>query len=334
MTFRILCCCVAAMFLITCTHAQSFYGTRPQAPLGALPFLYNGGFAGEAGGPRISSYSFLKHTQFSDSWPGDENLFNTGTYIGADHFFKKMRSGVGVLVGQQGNDFTYRNTNLSATISPKFSHRDQFTFAPFATLDFARLQLLPDGYFFKSGHDISQYTASAGFLINSQRGYIGLSVEAVRWFGGSSTTVAADQLQHHLQAGYTFQKTPQSNFSFTPQLLVSFQHLEFPNQPPSQTVTTRNRIALADLNLVCRYKKFIGGINLDGVMLGYQNARFKLQVTNFYWDKQESNEAFMLGDSTYIVSEIMGARSFYRYSGSLSMRYLIRKGGADNPGRF
>jgi len=155
-----------------------------------------------------------------------------------------------------------------------------------------------------AGTHWNDFALKTGFLINSDKAYVGASARILDYtsspFGDASLNFF-NQVRFILQAGYTFQRKPESKFSFTPQLVFGMQG----NQPNSVIKDSEGWFpnnTYYDLNLIFRYKKLISGINTTGVMLGYQNSKFRLQVSNFVYD------------------------GFY--TGSISLRYTFQKNGS------
>src|SRR5688500_18918953 len=96
---------ITLLFLILKAYAQD-------VPLGALAAPYNGGFAGEAGALRLPSFSYLKYFRY-DSPAGLQSSSHTGTFISVDHFLKKLRSGVAITSGLQGDSRYYKDVAMS-----------------------------------------------------------------------------------------------------------------------------------------------------------------------------------------------------------------------------
>jgi hypothetical protein len=319
--------CVVALLFSKKAGAQ-------QVPIGALPTKYNGGFAGEAGSLRIASFSYFNFGEtgyyVGQNWPG------RGSFISIDRFFKKIGSGVAVTIGQEGggSQYThYKNTSTGLAISPKFSFRGKYTFAPFADFSYEASNYKFEYPFLILRHDtISHWKnknliTKTGFLINSSKAYIGVSAQVLTvWtLGYRDTTIThfLSQMKYTLQAGYTFQRTPESKFSFTPQLLVYYDRYSYVNQTTLQRVHI-NTIEVLDINLMFRHQKIIWGINSTGLMLGYQTNRFKLQVTNSRTNIIGESKRKQLSHDTYFQINSY-ANSPNLYSGNISMRYVFSK---------
>jgi hypothetical protein len=220
---------------LTCLGILLSYFSYSQVspPLGSLPMLYNGGFAGESGQGRLA----LGIQTSKRLWNG--NFSGYGSY---DHFFSKISTGIGLtaIVGTQ-------NAYI-LSISPKISFKGKYTLAPFV----------------EGSYISDKFEGGGGFLFNSQKFYLGYSL----------TTFAS-----FLQIGYSFQRLPESVFSFTPQLVFQINSISRPD------------IDIPAYSFIFRYKKFITGINDNGLALGYQGKKDKIVLSQnylFFWTRNES----------------------------------------------
>jgi hypothetical protein len=312
--------CVACLCCVYSSHAQ-------RVPIGAIPTFYNGGFAGEAGDLRIASYSHVGGSYFVN-----ETWIHGGTEISADKFLRKLRSGVAFTSGYSGSRYG-ANFSASSTIAPKFSFKGKYTFSPFLQvnlssanyhydLDANSTQGLPQEF------SVRSISANTGFLLNSAKAYFGATV---RPFSYERTTIPQfgshtrffSGVSYTLMGGYTFQRTPESDFSFTPQVAFSVARFKVPDLQ-AQEQTTHTSISIADINLVMRYKKLIGGINNNGIMVGYQVSRFKLQFTNFYRTNPGYGKSIDFSGRTHFNATpiLIGSQGYF---GSLSLRYIFSK---------
>jgi hypothetical protein len=317
---------VCATILLCSTGLQAQY-----VPAGALPTYYNGGFAGEAGAFRVASFSYLDYNYYL-MFSGRTSWTRSGSFISVDNFFKKIRSGVALTVNHQGRDRQFTNTAMSLVISPKFSFKGKYTFAPFADFSFGRYNYrnLP-GYltYYPESYHINSYGIKTGFLVNSENAYIGISANIFHYSTTSPAlrnyVSAFTNMTYVLQTGYTFQRTPESRFSFTPQLVVSYERLNIPSSIRGIEKKLHN-ITLLDLSLMFRYKKFIYGTNSRGLMLmlGYQNNRFKLLVNGGINGSFIGNKVNGYHFNNNFRITIPG-EGLSGYSGSISLRYTLRK---------
>jgi hypothetical protein len=316
--------CVAVLFCLNILSAQ---------PVGTLPTYYNGGFAGEAGATRVASYNGLSH--YSDEIG---RSVATGSYISVDHFLKKLRSGMGISAMHAGNSRKVGSiSSVNLAISPKFSFKGKYTFSPFADFGYGKYNYkntftthTDSGYVTKvyARYDYNSFQIRTGFLLNSAKAYFGITVGLLDYATVGYPAFAKrfrflTNMNYALQAGYTFQRTPESDFSFTPQLLFSYGRFRFEN---SQTHLKEvyNSFALTDLNLTFRYKKIIWGLNNDGLMVGLQTNRFKLQINNFYFRKTLFKQSFHLSENANLNIFSSSLRPD-TYMGSISLRYIFKK---------
>jgi hypothetical protein len=271
---------------ILLTLASAGQNRNQALPVGTLPMLYNGGFAGEG-----------KNARFTI---GGSRLTTPPTYgyFGSyDQFITKLSTGIGITFAHDNHtskdiylSHHYRNY-LVISISPKISIRGKFTFAPF--IDYTHVR--EETQYFDPSFNYS-YPAHfrggrvtnfrTGLLFNSREFYVGLTL-----YIPSKTThpqlYPSDNLVGSpvvLQAGYTFQKLPESDLSITPQAAIFFvreggavQGLNFDSD---RSVQLR-----ANLNLLVRYKKVIASINnVSGmsVGLGMQTKKFRVLLNQNY----------------------------------------------------
>jgi hypothetical protein len=325
--------------VLICFGSNKLAAQWRDVPIGALPTYYNGGFAGEAGVPRLTSFSYVERT-FANRFNGGgySQLQGGGTFLSADHFLKRLSTGIEFTGGVEASgDFsTSRTTFGSLAISPKISFKGKYTFAPFVDLSYERTAVnlsndvysptIPDSFVIK---DVN---IRGGFLVNSSRAYLGLAATFANCrtdyytFKENWTTFA--NLKFVLQTGYTFQRTPDAKFSFTSQLVLSSYRVNSHYDSVKQEIAKRNVVSLLDLNLMFRYDKWIAGINSAGVVLGYQTNRFKIQITNHYTRRGTEGKSFELSDKT-VFHFRQGTPFPGHYTGSISLRYVFRK--IENP---
>lgn len=265
-------------------------------PLGTLPMQYNGGFAGEGDNARlVAGTSVWSH---NDVWSANKRVNSYSYYASYDQFFSKLRSGIGITLSHDRRKdyssidgaYDHNITNAILSFSPKLSSEGKYTFAPFVDLSYAAEQDTRMGT-----HLQLTMVGRAGFLFNSKRFYTGVSVfglikgERIQVYPGHYVT----NPPLVVQAGYTFHRSPESKFAFTPQAAFFF----------SKNTSYANNLDFGlDLNLMFRYRKFIWSLNNNGIGLGFQNEKFRA----------------MLSQSYIFFSK-------YNWSGSLSLRYILPK---------
>lgn len=207
-------------------------------PLGSLPMLYNGGFAGESGDLRINAGGIYRHEK-NNSYEDSQSSF----YLSADGLIPKIRTGIGASAIYSNST----NGLYTLSVSPKIPLKGRYTIAPFVDVNYVGRA---------DRHLDSHFRIRAGVLFNSRKLYLGLSLDPFE--------------RLTFQGGYSFQKSPQSKFSFTPQLVIGYvRHI----------YEGKNHIALRDFSLMFRYQKIIWGLNRNGVALGYQSDKLKVMIS-------------------------------------------------------
>ena len=263
-------------------------------PLGAMPMQYNGSFAGEAGAPRISS-SFSFHER-ENSYLDFHQAY--AIYTSFDHFFSSIGTGIGITTGyERSNGFFIDNHKirfLSIAIAPKFSIKGKYTVSP--SLDFTHSS---GNDFFTDFHyylgDYKSLSTRAGLLFNSSKYYVSYSVYLLNQLKtiDQKSPWNREGFKSYLQFGYSFQRSIDSKFSFTPQFAFRISEKGIPEE---------NIVGWQNINLSFRYTKYIAGINPLGLQLGIQNEKLRLLLS----------------------SEFGLISSFRPYSGNLSFRYIFK----------
>lgn len=302
---------VRSGLLLSLSSFAAFGQQTSELPLGALPMQYNGSFAGEAGSPRISSnfgfghrYSYLNREYYR------------GVYhqqITYDQFVPALSTGIGV--GAQAAQFEslYRGSSggFSVAVAPKISLNGKYTLSPSLKLEYAAVHaptrnvLINDTSVVRYGYDSKYLLGRAGLLFNTSKFYAGYSVDIAEYWAfnydnGPQGSRRLDRFRSYLQLGYTFQRSPESHFSVTPQVAFYIGH---------GVITRRNIYEQFGINLfqgynvTFRYKEFIWGVNNMGLHAGWQGRRLRVMASNavsfeggFHW----------------------------HYAGNLSLRYVFR----------
>jgi hypothetical protein len=267
------------------------YGQR--APLGALPLQYNSSFAGEAGGPRLStSFGFQPR---SASWP-NRVLDNNISY---DQFISAISTGIGITAGwlSERIETGYNATNYSGSyhyqsddyyfsvaVAPKFSIKGKYTLSP--SIDFNyRPNTNSFGYSpsnlpytdkdFQEGHRVQ---SRIGLLFNTNKFYAGYAVYVLNRYQYSirtnDTSYASTSRGHFLsflQAGYAFQRSATSKFSFTPQLVLRIAEDNHNNAL---------YVRFEAINFNFKYQQFIWGVNNQGAHIGWQTNQFRAMFSS------------------------------------------------------
>jgi hypothetical protein len=241
-------------------------------PLGTLPMLFNGGFAGEGENARVTTGIGGRN---GAGW-SREKMFN---YFGSyDQFLPKLRTGIGVTlirshynyyISSDTASYDHRKNAAIISLSPKFSFKGKYTLAPFADFAYSTHEDSQLGDFLNRRIGIR-----TGFLFNARKFYAGVTYNTYtkHYTMNSYFLESYERYPLILQVGYTFQRLPESNFSFTPQFAFFIR----PN--PS---LYEDRLDF-DFNLMFRYKKFIGSFNNNGLGLGMQTNKFRVLLSQNY----------------------------------------------------
>lgn len=261
-------------------------------PLGALPMQYNGSFAGEAGSPRISSNS-----GFSSVRSTREGYYSGGfhQHVSFDHFVPALSTGFGVGVhGTQDIRYPYSTWGFYAAVAPKVSLNGKWTLSPSVDLAY-------DGEKYEAG----QWRSRVGLLVNTSKFYLGYSVavfdETAVYAGvGQRFSWQLTKYSSCLQLGYTFQKSPESDFSFTPQLAFYIGNRW--SDPDGEYGRSWGDFFRA-FHLNFRYRRFLWGVNNTGIHAGWQTHRLRVTASNG------------IG---------LAGRGGLGYNGNLSLRYVFR----------
>ena len=285
---------------------------RETVPLGVLPMQYIGSFAGEAGAPRLNlngQYSYRK--SFAGFGPQGMNFFRDQTYdfsMSYDQFIPAIRSGVGLTAAvstrlSDANSFSYFHSRgdtryLALSVAPKISIKGKYTLSPSVDLIYAGSSYDTGDSGGTSERRGEGFGSRIGVLWNTSKYYIGYSFSGINSFRLDGEKIPY-RFESALQVGYTFQKSADSHFSFTPQLALHLRHTY------TELSVYRSNVGrvLGGFNLNFRYKKFIWGLNNTGIHLGIQNDRLRLMLTNYpgFW-----------GSNKY-------------YVGNLSFRYVFKE---------
>lgn len=265
------------------------YGQEKDIPLGALPMQYNSSFAGQADQLRFSSnYMFSRYRIGIDS-------YQSGIFASIDQFVPAIGSGIGFNAGYMYSSLhdrpPYPNFevpsvyNIGLAIAPKFSIKGKVTISPSIDFNF--------NYHKSSNWEIHEYKSRVGLLVNTAKGYIGVSANL---FNEPKVDLLNDMsiLDYYLydrnrskftfQLGYTFQRSSDSKFSVTPQLVIPIKH------------DKHKDFVITKFMLNFRYEKLLFGISDAGVHAGWQTDRIRIIGTYNMelLQKQRGEEIFNL----------------------------------------
>ncbi len=296
---------------------------------------YNPSFAGQAGGPRISSNVVYSNYDAAKS----QRVYSHLSY---DQFIPAIRSGIGITAGYFNSihklphnlygpgtsglsydKVTFSGASFTVAIAPKISLKGKYTISP--SIDFSygiaeekvTLSEVPVVDTIRGG-DGKQYgiNSRAGILFNTNKLYVGYKVVVLRrsilnsTYNPLSSYRPVNIFESFLQAGYTFQKSSESKFSFTPQVVIQISKYDS---------KARLYYGLEAYNLNFRYKHFIWGVNDSdirdvrfrdrqlftngGIHIGWQTDKLRVMLTNNYGFNSQYESS--------------------RYVGNLSFRYIF-----------
>lgn len=262
-------------------------------PLGVMPMQYNGSFAGEAEGARLS-------TSFSYDFGSDQDFMTSRIFsyhASFDQFIPAIRSGIGISVhrgtavdemewgGADGPDIrnlAFTSNRISLAIAPKFSIGGKYTISPSVDLSYGRGNTEANFPSVIGPINIARnyppgqhqwLESRLGLLFNTSKYYIGYSAYVLNrhYYNNKHSGLLSDQFISYLQAGYTFQRKADSKFSFTPQVAYRIG--------ASEGLSVSQYIFDIGLNLTFRYDKYLAGLNNRGFHVGWQNEKLRIMST-------------------------------------------------------
>lgn len=251
-------------------------------PLGVLPMKYNDSFAGSSGKSRVSSnFSFYYEKD------GHSNTNGSGFYASYDNFFPGIKSGIGINVNRYFHSHSYKSdhfetrfnyvgANISATWAPKISIKGKYTISPSVNIGYSSFDIFDsESYFYENGIH-NGVSGRVGILFNTTYYYVGYTVnlidpQIIQFFYNYG-------FYSILQFGYTFQKVPDSKFSFTPQFALPIKSKAYPGD---------HNIYWPEYNLGFRYQNYLFSIisRLDisfptGFLLGWQKNAWRVALNS------------------------------------------------------
>lgn len=285
---------------------------------------FNSSFAGEAESPRINA-----NVGFGSWEPSSGRGFTThGSY---DQFVPAIRSGIGVssYYSRQDKTFSFSgqtssfegyNYGFAVAVAPKFSLKGKYTISPSLDFSYSSFRSSYDNYwptFTNERQNASGFSIQSrvAILFNTQKWYAGYSVDLFQ-YGETHYSIpvswptADRRFNSYWQFGYTFQRSSESKFSFTPQLLFRtgdadelsdnhiFRYFRLATYSPNFRYF---RLVAGNLNF--RYQKVIWGVNNAGFHVGWQTKRTRIMLSNDF------NRRGLLGSP---------------YTGTLSFRYVFK----------
>lgn len=266
--------------------------------LGGSPTIYNSSFAGSVSNARISS-------NVGFTYDKDEFGKSTGYTLVAsyDNFFSAIGTGIGITAYKNNYTSTiaYRDINrksessysgISLAIAPKISLKGKYTLSPSLDLNYIE-------QYHSSINDRTQNELSsrAGILFNATNYYIGYSVNLFQ-----SKDLYFNIFSYYsssLQMGYSFQKSQDSRFAFTPQLVLPFYR--------------NSGIGWPLFNLGIRYDHFLFGLVGDGMnyliptglQIGWQKKGLRVLLSHVFTFNYNADLSLR-----YIINEKDGYKMF------------------------
>ncbi|MCD6067244.1 MAG: hypothetical protein K0S33_2070 [Bacteroidetes bacterium] len=261
--------------LFTCltiaTHAQD--ATFSQ--FNAVPLYYNPAFAGAIEKPRLA-------LSYRNQWKGG---YQTG-YASYDQTVRALHGGVGIIAHNDYSGHALNRFYAGAAYAPKFILSDKIGISPGiavgymrTSLNFNNLKPIP-GVVYKIDSTIT-YTpsdnldVSAGVVMNTKKFYAGFAVNHVnapkiRIVDGGN--VGSMPMKFVVQTGYTIQKTEDSDFSSSINLIYHKQSV----------------FSFFQTNLTFRYKRVLAGIGSSNTdiyigMLGYYSRSLVVGYSYAYF---------------------------------------------------
>ncbi|MDO1449142.1 hypothetical protein Q0590_22890 [Rhodocytophaga aerolata] len=281
------------------------------APLGTLPMQYNPSFAGQSGGPRVSSNIRYGLNDYSNG-----RSQGASVYTSYDQFIPAIRSGISVATNYDNAQARYEyswdssyyyseNVGFTVSAAPKISIKGKYTISPSIDLGYSvwditsNIRWIPDTTYNIDGkqHGLS---SRAGILFNTNKFYAGYTIQLFNSILKNSAVdlnrVQSYTFLSYVQVGHIFQRSSQSKFSFTPQIVLEISRMNY--------FEDRVSLRLSAYNLNFRYKNFIWGLNNEGLHVGWQTDKFRVMLTNDVgvFSKYASNND---------------------YTGNLSFRYIF-----------
>jgi hypothetical protein len=303
-----------------------------QIPIGYSPTQYNGGFAGEAGVPRLNVTAHL-----TDWWTNNYPNPYYGMELSYDNFFRKIRSGVALTVRNetwQSPYSKYSTNSGSLIIAPKFSFLGRYTLSPFARFNLvgAKSEYATgdmNNPVFRSTHGLYA-TANSGFLLNSSNAYLGVTIGTMHQQFYPKITLPAQYVRQPKidwawQAGYTFQRTPESNFSVTTQVAMSLHRWSYRRtlSNGATEIVSEKIVYINDLSVMFRYKRWLAGVNEQDI--GLKQNFFKA------WKDPDFTIGYQVKNFRVLINQNY---SKYNYVAKVGIRYIMKSRTNNGPVAF
>ncbi len=266
--------------LVFCEPSFSQLSTTP-AQITGLPMYYIPSFAGNLGRVRVASENFYKYSDYNKTF---------STMVSVDGFVPKLSSGVGFFLGYDnysnkpgtGYDYHSNYSSMGFIFAPKISIKGKYTLSPGLSLTGNNVHKymgehiaavydpknFEPHYVDFSAKYVTQnkFTEKASLLFNTKKFYIGAA------FNCSVKKLSLWNII--LQTGATFQRTDESKFSFSPNVVWS--QLYSREIYYYTTKRTLHQYSPTNVNLNFRYQKVLFGLNYYSFMVGFQHKNFRV----------------------------------------------------------
>lgn len=282
----------AASFGQSLRNIWDFVSGTGRYPLGVLPMEYNSSFAGQAGSARLN-------TALGYSARG--NLATRGHRgwdyaVSYDQFIPAISSGISVTGMRSSSTYSFGSPTpttppynynpgqssyfdinmISVAIAPKIPIRGKYTLSPGIDLNYhyADFQNAPFANVEEATFTKSIWQSRASLLFNTDKYYVGLSTFVLNPpLGPEYNTIHLNRFVRnttYLQMGYVFRRSEESDFSFTPQIVLGY------GIPRRFTIYPSSGLGI---NLNFMYKQVSWGINNTGLHLGWQTNNFRIMAS-------------------------------------------------------
>lgn len=323
-TFKIL--FLSSFVLMTnLAFAQSYVGQISNAST-----IYNPSFVGSKNDLRIGIGN--NYRNYINYYGYD---INNNSFLSLDAPIKKISAGIGASITyntMRDNSSSYLNLkdysdpafrqtysnesnsiNLDLTYAQIFTIRNKereeiISIRPALSLNYNKNDFTyRENAIYDLNYQIKEINTSVirvtpSVLITGKKYFIGAKYQSSLLSGCRDNNMGIKNLPEYYYfnviGGYTFQRKPESKFSFTPILALQFDKY-FTERNKRTSIGRSPAIIdlLDDINLTFKYGKFLTGFNLNCLMLGYQTEKLRVclsfvPTTNLAWGELSLNYIF------------------------------------------
>lgn len=258
--------------------------------INAMPMHYHPSFAGNIEQWRVATSNSLN---FSPNRLDNENFFSIDKFLG------KLHSGVGIELRYSNGKINYYHYPFEGfkwhslegrlILAPKFSFNGKYTLSPsiqaswynyvhYVKLDYNDVNsTIPETV--KYSQD--KFFLKFGLLFNSRKFFIGLTytLPHIPNPDYDLSTVPRYKYQNlDFISGYTFRKSEDAKFSFTPSVFIGER-----TRKQDEYLFSVPRIYAMNLTFNFKYKNAIAGIDLKrNLMLGYEGKKLRIMLIQKY----------------------------------------------------